>query len=100
MFTVGHNSPYVLPGWTVDVRNGQYRASRMRGNGQNLRRGKEGWFGREDQPPGPLMIVTHLTQVGVIIWGCPGSSCRCRCFDGGGSDVFGCGGGSCLGLCD
>ena len=59
--------PYVLPGWTVDVRNGQYRASRMRGNGQNLRRGKEGWFGREGQPPGPLMIVTHLTQVGVII---------------------------------
>ena len=59
---------YVLLGWSVDVRNGQYRPSRMRGNGQDLRRGKEGWFGREGQPPGPLMIVTHLTQVGVIIW--------------------------------
>ena len=68
MFTVGHIAfPYVLPGWTVDVRNGQYRTSQMRGNGQNLRRGKEGWFGREGQPPGPLMIVTHLTKVGVII---------------------------------
>ena len=50
-----------------DGRNGQYRASRMRGNGQDLRQGKEGWFGREGQPPGPFMIVTHLTQVGVII---------------------------------
>ena len=56
--------PCVLPGWSVDVRNGQYRASRMHGNGQDRRRGKERWFGREGQPPGPLMIVTHLTQVG------------------------------------
>ena len=34
--------PYVLPGWTVDVRNGQYRTSQMCGNGQDLRRGKKG----------------------------------------------------------
>ena len=54
--------PYVLPGWSVDVRNGQ-----CRGDEQDCRRGKEGWFGREGQPPGPSMIVTHLTQVGVII---------------------------------
>ena len=26
--------------------------------------GKEGWFGREGQPPGPTMIVTHLTPGG------------------------------------
>ena len=57
--------PYILPGWSVDVRNGQYRASRMRGDGQDRRRGKEGWFGREGQPPRPSMIVTHLTQVGL-----------------------------------
>ena len=56
-----------MPGWLVNVRNGQYRASRMRGDGQDLRRGKEGWFGREGQSPGPSMTVTHLTQVGVII---------------------------------
>ena len=55
--------PYLLPGWLVDVRNGQYRASRMCGDGQDCRRGKEGWFGREGQPPGPSMMVTHLTQV-------------------------------------
>ena len=46
--------PYKMPGWSVDVRNGQYRASRMRGNEQDLRWGKEGWFGPEGQPPGNL----------------------------------------------
>ena len=51
----------------MNVQNRQYRASRMRGDGQDLRRGKEGWFGREGQSPGPSMTVTHLTQVGVII---------------------------------
>ena len=59
--------PYILPGWSVDVRNGQYRASRLRGDEQNRWRGKEGWFGREGQPPRPSMIVKHLTQVVVII---------------------------------
>ena len=56
-----------MPGWSVDIRDGQYRASRMRGDEQDLRLGKEGWFGRESQPPGPSVTVTHLTQVGVII---------------------------------
>ena len=56
--------PYLLPGWSVDVRNGQYRASRMHGDGRDCQPGKEGWFGWESQPPGPSMIVTHLTQVG------------------------------------
>ena len=59
--------PYKMPGWSVDVRNGQYRASRMRGDEQDLRRGKEGWFGREGQPPGPSITETCMTQVGVII---------------------------------
>ena len=59
--------PYKMPGWSVDVRNGQYRASRMRGDEQDLRRGKEGWFGREGQHPGPSITETYLTQVGVII---------------------------------
>ena len=59
--------PYKMPGWSVDVQDGQYHASRMRGDDQDLRRGKEGWFGREGQPPGPSITVTHLTQVGAII---------------------------------
>ena len=56
--------PYKMPGWLVDVRDGQYRASRMRRDDQDLRQGKEGWFGWEGQPPGPSITVTHLTQVG------------------------------------
>ena len=59
--------PYKIPGWSVDVRDGQYRASRIRGDEQDLRRGKEGWFRQEGQPPGPSVTTTHLTQVGVII---------------------------------
>ena len=56
--------PYKMPGWSVDVRDGQYRASRIRGDEQDLRQGKEGWFGREGQPPGPSVTVTCLTQGG------------------------------------
>ena len=56
-----------MPGWSVDVRGGQYRASRMRGDEQDLRRGKEGWLGREGQSPGPSVTVTRLTRVGIII---------------------------------
>ena len=59
--------PYKTPGWSVDMRNGQYRASRMTGEEDDLWRGKEGWFGREGQPPGPSVTVTRLTQVGVIV---------------------------------
>ena len=56
--------PYLLPGWSVDVWNGQYRASWIRGDGRDFQPGKGGWFGWEGQPPGPSMIVTHLTLVG------------------------------------
>ena len=56
--------PFLLPGWSVEVRNGQYRASRIRGDGRDSKPGKRGWFGREGQPPGPSMIVTHLTPEG------------------------------------
>ena len=45
----------------MEVRNGQYRASRIHEDGRDSEPGKEGWFGREGQPPGPSMIVTHLT---------------------------------------
>ena len=56
--------PYLLPGWSVDVRNGQYRASQIHGDGRDFKPGKGGWFGWEGQPPGPSMIVTYLTPEG------------------------------------
>ena len=56
--------PFKRPGCSVDVQDGQYRASRIRRDEQDLWWGKEGWFGREGQPPGPSAKITHLTQVG------------------------------------
>ena len=56
--------PFLLPGWSVDVRNGQYRASRIRGDGRNYYPGKGGWSGREGQPPGSSKIVMLLTRGG------------------------------------
>ena len=52
--------PYLLPGWSVDVRNGQYRASRICRVRQNCPPGNE----QKGQPPEPSIIVTHLTPVG------------------------------------
>ena len=34
--------PFLLPGWSVDMRNGRYRASRIRGDGRNYTPGKSG----------------------------------------------------------
>ena len=68
MFTVGHIFPVYTAGmvggcaeWTMPRLTDVWRWT-----GPPVW-GKEGWFGREGQPPGPSMIVTHLTQVGVII---------------------------------
>ena len=56
--------PFMLPGWSVNVRNGQYRASQIRGDGRNYTPGKGGWSGREGQPPGSSEIVMHLAPGG------------------------------------
>ena len=56
--------PFLLPGWSVDVRNGQYRASRIRGDGRNYTPGKVGWSGREGQPPGSSETIVQLTPGG------------------------------------
>ena len=56
--------PFLSPGWSVDVRNGQYRASRTRRDGRNYTPGKEGWSGREGQSPGSSEIVAQLTPGG------------------------------------
>ena len=39
--------PCLPPGWSVDVRNGQYRATRTDGTGLGSTPGNEGWSGRE-----------------------------------------------------
>ena len=58
--------PFLLPGWSVDIRNGRYRASRIRGDGRNYTPGKVGWSGRESQPPRSSDTVVQLTPRG---WG-------------------------------
>ena len=56
--------PLLPPGWSVDVKNGRYRASRTHVAGLNYTPGKEGWSGREGQPPGSSDIVVQLTPEG------------------------------------
>ena len=56
--------PFLPPGWSVDVRNGQYRATRTDGTGLGSTSGNEGWSGREGQPPGPSGIKVRLTPAG------------------------------------
>ena len=58
--------PFLPPGWSVDVRNGQYRASQTDGTGLGSTPGNEGWPGREGQPPGPSGIEVRLTQAGEL----------------------------------
>ena len=48
--------PFLPPGWSVDVRNGQYRATWTDGMGLGSTPGNEGWSGKEGQPPGPSGI--------------------------------------------
>ena len=59
--------PYITPGWSVNLRDGEYRASKLTGEVHIPTRGKEGWFGREGQPPGLSVTITRLTQVGVVV---------------------------------
>ena len=47
--------PFLPPGWSVDVRNGQYRVTRTDGTGLGSTPGNEGWSGR-GKPPGPSAI--------------------------------------------
>ena len=60
--------PYLTPGWSVELQDGEYRASKLTVDGRDSTRGKEGWFGREGQPPGPSVTITRLTQVGAVDW--------------------------------
>ena len=60
--------PYITPGWSVNLRDGEYRGSRPREDVHDSTRVKEGWFGWEGQPPGPSVTIRRLTQVGVVVW--------------------------------
>ena len=60
--------PYLMPGWSVELRDGEYRASKRKVDRHDSTQGKEGWFGREGQPPGPSGTITRLTQVGAVVW--------------------------------
>ena len=59
--------PFLLPGWSVDVRDGQYRAVRTGGTGRWSAPGNEGWSGWEDQPPGSLGTKVRLTPAGEMV---------------------------------
>ena len=54
--------PFLPSGWSVNMNNGQYRATQI---GKNIFSGNEEWSGREGQPPGPSEIKAPLTLVGV-----------------------------------
>ena len=58
--------PFLPPAWSVDVRNGQYRTTRIEGTGLGSPPGNEGWSGREGQPPGSSGIKVRLTPLGEL----------------------------------
>ena len=59
--------PFLPPGWSVDVRNGQYRATWTDRTGVGSTPGNEGWSGWEGQPPGPSGIEVRLTPAGELL---------------------------------
>ena len=80
--------PFLPPGWSVDVRNGQYRATRTEGAGLGSTLGNEGWSRWEGQPPGPSGIEVRLIPVGELL--VQGDASRLgSCRWGMGSDLTG-----------
>ena len=59
--------PFLPQGWSVNVRNGQYRAIRTGGTGMWSATGKGGRSGREGQPPGSSGTKVQLTLVGELV---------------------------------
>ena len=59
--------PFLPPGWSVDIRNGKFRATQTDGTGVGSTPGNEGWFGQEGQPPGPSGIEVRLTSAGELL---------------------------------
>ena len=61
---VNADFPFLPAGWSVNMVNGQYRATRMNKT-LTEEPGNEQWSEREGQPLGPQEIKAPLTQVGV-----------------------------------
>ena len=59
--------PFLPQGWSVDVRNGQYRAIWTGGTRMWSTLGNEGWSGREGQPPVSLGTKVQLTTAGEVV---------------------------------
>ena len=59
--------PFLPLGWSVDVRNGQYRATQTDGPGLGSTLGNEGWSRQEGQPPGPSRIKVRLIPAGELV---------------------------------
>ena len=56
--------PFLPSGWSVNMNNGQYRATQIGKTTSTVVPGNEEWSGREGQPPGPSEITAPLTLVG------------------------------------
>ena len=61
---VNADFPFLPAGWSVNMVNGQYRATRMNKTLMEVP-GNEQWSEREGQPLGPSEIKAPLTQVGI-----------------------------------
>ena len=61
---VNADFPFLPAGWSVNMDNGQYRATQMNKTLAEVP-GNEQWSEREGQPLGPPEIKAPLTQVGV-----------------------------------
>ena len=56
--------PFLPSGWSVNMNNGQYRATRIGKTTSTVCTGNEEWSGRESQPPEPSEIKAPLTLHG------------------------------------
>ena len=70
---------FLPSGWSVNMNNGQYRATQIGKTTSTVFSGNEEWSGRETQPPEPSEIKAPLTLVGGFVGQNSGSpSGRCR----------------------
>ena len=62
--------PFLPRGWSVDIRDGQYRAVWHGGSMARSPPENEGWSGKEGQPPGSSERASPVTR-SQPIWGSP-----------------------------
>ena len=67
--------PFLPRGWSVDIRDGQYRAVWPGGSMARSPPGNEGWSGRKGQPPGSSVTKERLTPAeGSVLPQSPGAN--------------------------